>query len=180
MWRDHPKGRKPRGMVLTHEVDPDTRGWNNPYARARPKVFALLFVRLKAPIRMCPAGCLSPIRLRLDTHPTGGRRIRFRIGDSHPTGRVAASRRIFQSNANTFVRARAYGLFQPRVTGSTSCVGTIPRGLRPLGWSLHTRLIPPHSLEYPHTSLASLKYCYNPVPHGGHGLRTALFQNLCC
>ena len=102
-------------------------------------------------LRCCAASPRPPrgeclYESRIDTHPTGGRRIRFRIGDSRPTGRVAASRRIFHSNANTFVHARAYGLFQPRVSGSTSCVGTIPRGLRPLGWSLHTRLIPPHSV----------------------------------
>ena len=60
MWRDHPKGRKPRGMVPTHEVDPDTRGWNNPYARARTKVLALLFERREALIRMreVPLGML--------------------------------------------------------------------------------------------------------------------------
>ena len=46
--------------------------------------------------------------------------------------------RLTKSNANSFICARAYGLFQPR--------GTIPRGLCPLGWSLHTRLIPPHSV----------------------------------
>ena len=39
----------PRGVP---EVDPDTRGRNNPCARARTKVLALLFVRREAPIRM--------------------------------------------------------------------------------------------------------------------------------
>ena len=48
----------------------------------------------------------------------------------------------------TFVCARAHGLFLPRVSETTSGC--------PLGWSLHT-------VEYPHTSLASLKYCYNAV-----------------
>ena len=68
------------------EVDPDTGGWNNPYARARTKVLALLVVRREAPIRMRPAGCLSPIRLRIDTRPTGGLSpIRLRI-DTRPTG----------------------------------------------------------------------------------------------
>ena len=76
--------------------------------------------------------------------------------------RISASR-LTKSNANTFVRARAYGLFQPRVSGSTSCVGNIPWGLRPFGWSLHTRLIPTHSVGISHTSLASLKYCYNTI-----------------
>ena len=42
-----------------------------------------------------------------------------------------------------------------RMGYTTSCVG-INLGGSPL-------LIPPHSVEYPHTSLASLKYCYNAV-----------------
>ena len=64
--------------------------------------------------------------------------------------------RLTQSNANTFVRARAHGLFLPRVLGSTS--GTPLGACGTLGVS--PQLIPPHSVEYPHTSLASLKYCY--------------------
>ena len=48
---------------------------------------------------------------------------------------------------------------------TTSCVGInlgdSPQGLRHPLHTPHTRLIPPHSVEYPHTSLASLKYCYN-------------------
>ena len=87
-----PRGASPAGwsrhtrLIPTHEVDPDTRGWNNPYARARTKVLALLVVRREAPIRMRPAGCLSPIRLRIDTGPTGGLSpIRLRI-DTRPMG----------------------------------------------------------------------------------------------
>ena len=39
----------PRGVP---EVDPDTRGRNNPFARARTKVLALLFDRREAPLGM--------------------------------------------------------------------------------------------------------------------------------
>ena len=61
-----------------------------------------------------------------------------------------------KSNANTFVRARAYRIFL------TSCVGInlgdTPRGLR------HPRGVPsvdpPHSVVKSYTHLASLKYCY--------------------
>ena len=102
-----PQGVSPRLIPI--------QGRNNPCARARTKVFALLFMRRKAPIRMreAPLGMLVTY-----THITPR--------DDCPYGK---------SNANTFVRARAHGLFLPR-------------------------LIPPHSVEYPHMSLASLKYCY--------------------
>ena len=52
VWRDQPRG--------VPEVNPDTRGRNNPCARARTKVLALLFVRREAPIRMrkAPRGML--------------------------------------------------------------------------------------------------------------------------
>ena len=76
--------------------------------------------------------------------PRGASRIR--IGTS----------RLSKSNANTFVHARAHGLFLPCVSGLTS--GTPLGACGTLGVS--PRLIPPHSVEYPHTSLASLKYCY--------------------
>ena len=66
---------------------------------------------------------------------------------------IGASR-LSKSNANTFVRARAHGLFLSRVSGLTS--GTPLRACGILGVS--PRLIPPHSVEYPQTSLASLKY----------------------
>ena len=51
VWRDQPS---------VPEVDPDTRGRNNPCARARTKVLALLFERREAPIRMreAPLGML--------------------------------------------------------------------------------------------------------------------------
>ena len=130
-------------------------------------------------MRLCrgpPVGRVS-LRSRIGDKPPVGRvSIQSRIGDKHPAGhfarigalrltksqakRIGASR-LTKSNANTFVRARAYGLFQPRVSGSTSCVGTIPRCLRPLGWSLHTRLIPPHSVGISPYALASLKYYHN-------------------
>ena len=52
VWRDQPRG--------VPKVDPDTRGRNNPCARARTKVLALLFERREAPIRMheAPLGLL--------------------------------------------------------------------------------------------------------------------------
>ena len=52
VWRDQPRGHP--------AVDPDTRGRNNPCARARTKVLTLLFVRHEAPIRMreVPLGML--------------------------------------------------------------------------------------------------------------------------
>ena len=53
-----------------------------------------------------------------------------------------------KSNDNTFVHARAYRVFQPRVSGSTSgaplgAFGTL--GVPP-------RLIPPHSVGKPYTN----------------------------
>ena len=56
-----------------------------------------------------------------------------------------------KSNANTFVRARAYRVFRPRVSGSTSgaplgAFGTL--GVPP-------RLIPPHSVGKPYTNSPS-------------------------
>ena len=53
-----------------------------------------------------------------------------------------------KSNANTFVRASAFRVFQPRVSGSTSraplgALGTL--GVPP-------RLIPPHSVGKPYTN----------------------------
>ena len=121
-------------------------------------------------LRCCAASPRPPrgeclYESRIDTHPAGGRRIRFRIGDSHPTGRVAASRRIFQSNANTFVRARAYGLFQPRVSEPTR------RALRPLGWSLHTRWnIPIH--HSPPSSIVTVLPVRHIIPYSVHILIT--------
>ena len=52
VWRDQARG--------VPEVDPETRGRNNPCARARTKVLALLFERREAPIRMreAPLGML--------------------------------------------------------------------------------------------------------------------------
>ena len=52
VWRDQLRG--------VPDVDPDTQGRNNPCARARTKVLALLFVRHEAPIRMreAPLGML--------------------------------------------------------------------------------------------------------------------------
>ena len=52
VWSDQSRGHP--------EVDPDTRGRNNPCARAWTKVLALLFVRREALIRMreAPLGML--------------------------------------------------------------------------------------------------------------------------
>ena len=65
-----------------------------------------------------PVGRVS-IRSRIgDKPPVGQVSIRSRIGDKHPAGRMRiGASRLTTSNANTFVRARAYGLFQPRVSG---------------------------------------------------------------
>ena len=63
-----------------------------------------------------------------------------------------------RSNANTFVRARAYMVFQPRVSGST--LGS------PLGAFRHPWVAPSVDPSTPGGKtlyeLASLKYCYNP------------------
>ena len=53
-------GDIPPSVEGSTEVDPDTRGRNNPCARARTKVVALLFVKCEAPIcmREAPLGML--------------------------------------------------------------------------------------------------------------------------
>ena len=69
VWRDQPRG--------VPEVDPDTRGRNNPFARARTKVLALLFDRREAPLGMLVNYTLitprddCPIQLPQDTSTLG-------------------------------------------------------------------------------------------------------------
>ena len=54
-----------------------------------------------------------------------------------------------KSNANTFVRARAYRVFRPRVSGSTS--GAPLRAFGTLG--VPPQLIPPNLVGKPYTNL---------------------------
>ena len=73
---------------------------------------------------------------------------------THPSSRT---------NANTFVRDRAYGLFHLACRdppwGHPSGP-TAPSGC-PLGESLHARWIPPRSVGISPYALLFLKYCYN-------------------
>ena len=83
----------------------------------------------------------------LDNHPLGFCAYRWQpsLGMVVYTSLIGASP-LKKSNANTYISARVYGLY------SLVCRDQ-PR--RP------PRLIPLHSVVYPHTSLASRKYCYN-------------------
>ena len=54
-----------------------------------------------------------------------------------------------KSNTNTFVRARAYRIFQPRVSGPT--LGAPLRAFGTLG--VPPQLIPPHSVRKPYTRI---------------------------
>ena len=78
-----------------------------------------------------------------------------RIGQSSHGGRLICANQVWIVLIMHSLICSSACSIPPSVEGSTS--GT-SRGAPPLGMS--PRLIPPHSVVYPHTSLASLKYCY--------------------